>query len=67
MKLTDIGTNNVKEYELNPRLWYAMVTLDYWQKTCKEKDVLMTRLDLFLNQWFWNDENNIKNCSNNCS
>ena len=35
MKLSDIGTNNVKEDELNHKLWYAMVRVDSWHKTCQ--------------------------------
>ena len=34
LKLVDIVTNNVRKYELNPRLINAMVRLDNWQNTC---------------------------------
>ena len=30
MKLADIGTKNVRENELNPRLGYDVVRLEYW-------------------------------------
>ena len=30
LQLSDIGTNIVREYELNPRLGYAMVILNNW-------------------------------------
>ena len=35
LRLADIGTNNVRGNELNSRLGYAMVILEYWQKTCE--------------------------------
>ena len=34
MKLSDIGTKNVREAELNPRLGYGMVILDNCHNTC---------------------------------
>ena len=34
LQLSDIGTKNVREDELNPRLGYTMVRLDNRQKTC---------------------------------
>ena len=33
LKLADIGTRNVRENELNPRLGYTIVRLDNWQNT----------------------------------
>ena len=35
LQLADIGTKNVREYELNPGLGYAIVRLDNWQTTCE--------------------------------
>ena len=34
LQLKDILTNNVREYELNPRLRYDMVRLENWQNNC---------------------------------
>ena len=34
LQLADIGTNNVREDVLNPRLGYAMVRLYNWHNTC---------------------------------
>ena len=36
LQLVDIGTNNVREYELNPMLGYAMVRLEILQNTCQK-------------------------------
>ena len=36
LRLADIVTNNVRVNELNPRLGYAMVILDYWHKNCEK-------------------------------
>ena len=33
LQLADVETKNVIENELNPRLGYAMVTLDNWKNT----------------------------------
>ena len=35
LQLVDVGTKNVGGDQLNPRLVYAMVRLENWQKTCQ--------------------------------
>ena len=35
MKLADIGTENIREDQLNTRLGYNMLILENWQNTCK--------------------------------
>ena len=35
LDLADIGTKNVRGYEFNPRLGYAMVILENLQNTCQ--------------------------------
>ena len=94
LKFSYIVTNNVREDELNPLLWYTMIILDNWQNNCTRgligyRMVWVTRcydgiywivekwnrlgveLDstqlVLTFQWFWIDENNIKNCFNNFS
>ena len=57
LKLADIVTNNVIQYEFNARLQYTMSILENWQKTFIRGVVgdRMTRLDLFgmdSTQWF---------------
>ena len=34
LQLVDIGTSNVREYQLNPRLGYSMVRLDNLKNVC---------------------------------
>ena len=34
LQLADIGTNNDREDEFNPRLKYTIVILANWQKNC---------------------------------
>ena len=36
LKMEDIGTKNVREDELNPRLGYAMARLEIWQNACQK-------------------------------
>ena len=34
LKLVEVGTKNIREDELNPRLGYAMVRIDHLQNNC---------------------------------
>ena len=35
--MTDIGTNNAREDELNTILGYSMVIIDHWHNTCQRR------------------------------
>ena len=58
-----IGTKNIREDELNPRLRYTILLIDNWQKTCtrwvigdkkyEEQDVLMDLTRLSRNELDW--------------
>ena len=44
LQLSDIVTNNSREYELNHRLWYDMVRLDNQQNTSKRGVTVYNRV-----------------------
>ena len=47
MQLADIGTNNIRGDELNPRLGYAIVRLDYLHNSCQRGVVGRARNSLW--------------------
>ena len=44
MQMSDIGTKDVREDELNPRLRYAMIRLENLQNICRTRLVVYRRV-----------------------